>query len=140
MIYEYYRNLPLKFIFMIKKDVLKPTESELEILNVLWERGQATVKEVHEKLSEHKTSGYTTTLKLMQIMHEKGIAKRDDSNKTHIYQANISRDKTRSQMVKKMVHAAFGGSTSLLVMQALGNKTTTKEELEEIQLFLDNLK
>ena len=125
---------------MIKKDVLKPTESELEILNVLWERGQATVKEVHEKLSEHKTSGYTTTLKLMQIMHEKGIAKRDDSNKTHIYQANISRDKTRSQMVKKMVHAAFGGSTSLLVMQALGNKTTTKEELEEIQLFLDNLK
>ena len=107
---------------MIKKDVLKPTESELEILNVLWERGQATVKEVHEILSEHKTSGYTTTLKLMQIMNEKGIAKRDDSNKTHIYDANISRDKTRSKMVKKMVHSVFDGSTSLLVMQALGNQ------------------
>ncbi|MBS1729972.1 MAG: BlaI/MecI/CopY family transcriptional regulator [Bacteroidetes bacterium] len=125
---------------MNKKGELRPTESELEILNILWERGQATVKEVHEKLSEHKTSGYTTTLKLMQIMHEKGIAKRDDSSKTHIYEANISRDKTRSQIVKKMVSSAFGGSTSLMVMQALGHKSTTREELEEIQEFLNNLK
>ncbi len=124
----------------MKKDLIKPTESELEILNVLWEKGQATVKEVHEKLSEHKISGYTTTLKLMQIMHEKGLAKRDDSSKTHVYQANISQDKTRQHLLRKMVQSLYGGSTSQLVMQALGNKATTREEIEEIIQFLEKMK
>lgn len=124
----------------MKKDVIKPTESELEILNVLWEKGHATVKEVHERLSEHKTSGYTTTLKLMQIMHEKGIAKRDDSCKTHIYHANISQEKTRQHLLRKMVQSLYGGSTKQLVMQALGNKATTKEEIEEIIQFLEKMK
>lgn len=119
---------------------IKPTESELEILMVLWDKGAATVREVHEVLAEHKDSGYTTTLKLMQIMFEKGIVKRDDSSKTHIYRANISRENTQQQFVGKMIHSLFGGSSTQLVMQALGNHAPSKEELEEIQKMLDNLK
>ena len=125
---------------MTNKPVLKPTESELEILNILWAHGKTTVREVHEELSVHKDSGYTTTLKLMQIMHEKGIVKRDDSSKTHIYQANIDKEKTQRQLVGKMVDALFGGSTTELVMQALGNKVPNQNELEEIQKLLNNLK
>lgn len=119
---------------------IKPTESELEILRVLWDKGAATVREVHEVLAEHKDSGYTTTLKLMQIMFEKGIVKRDDSSKTHIYRANISRENTQQQFVGKMIHSLFGGSSTQLVMQELGNHAPSKEELEEIQKMLDNLK
>lgn len=119
---------------------IKPTESELEILRVLWDKGAATVREVHEVLAEYKDSGYTTTLKLMQIMFEKGIVKRDDSSKTHIYRANISRENTQQQFVGKMIHSLFGGSSTQLVMQALGNHAPSKEELEEIQKMLDNLK
>lgn len=119
---------------------IKPTESELEILRVLWDKETATVREVHEVLSEHKESGYTTTLKLMQIMFEKGIVKRDDSSKTHIYRANVTKENTQQQFVGKMIHSLFGGSSTQLVMQALGNQTPNKEELEEIQKLLDNLK
>ena len=119
---------------------IKPTESELEILQVLWEKNKATVRAVHEVLSEHKDSGYTTTLKLMQIMFEKGLVKRDDSNKTHIYQANVSKESTQKQLVGKMVNALFGGSATELVMQALGNNKHSSAELEEIQKLLDNLK
>jgi BlaI family transcriptional regulator, penicillinase repressor len=119
---------------------LKPTESELAILRVLWDRGDSTVREVHEILSEHKDAGYTTTLKLMQIMFEKGIVKRDDSSKTHIYRANITRENTQQQIVGKMINSLFGGSSTQLVMQALGNHVPNKAELEEIQQLLDNLK
>jgi len=119
---------------------IKPTESELEILQVLWEKGRATVREVHEELSVYKDSGYTTTLKLMQIMFEKGIVKRDDSNKTHIYSPNISKEKTQQQMVGKMVDALFGGSATQLVMRALGSSQPSKQELEEIQKLLNDLK
>jgi predicted transcriptional regulator len=119
---------------------IKPTESELEILQILWKRQHATVREVHEELSQYKESGYTTTLKLMQIMFEKGIVVRDDSSKTHIYTPNISRDNTQKQLVGKMVNSLFGGSTTQLVMQALGSTAPSKEELDEIQQLLDNLK
>jgi len=119
---------------------IKPTESELEILRVLWDKGHATVREVHETLSEHKDAGYTTTLKLMQIMFEKGLVKRDDSNKTHIYTPNVSKENTQQQMVGKMINSLFNGSSSQLVMQALGNQVPSKEELDEIQKLLDNLK
>lgn len=119
---------------------IKPTESELEILSVLWNKKKATVREVHEALSAYKDCGYTTTLKLMQIMHEKGIVKRDDSSKTHIYEALISREKTQQQLVDKMVNSLFGGSATQLVMQALGNGVPTAKELNEIQKMLDNLK
>src|SRR6476660_6729406 len=118
----------------MSKPQIKPTESELEILQVLWEKGKATVREVHEVLGVYKDSGYTTTLKLMQIMFEKGLVKRDDSNKTHIYQANVSKDSTQKQMVGKMVDALFGGSTTELVMQALGGTNSpSPDELNEIQ-------
>jgi BlaI family transcriptional regulator, penicillinase repressor len=118
----------------------KPTESELEILRVLWERGEATVRDVHEVLSKTKDAGYTTTLKLMQIMHEKGMVKRDESNKTHKYIPLLSREKTQQQFVGKMIDTLFQGSSSQLVMQALGNHKASKEELDEIQKLIDNLK
>ena len=123
---------------IIKK--IKPTESELEILQILWQRESATVREVHEELSKNKTSGYTTTLKLMQIMFEKGIVTRDDSAKTHIYQPAISRKKTQKQFLDKMINGLFAGSSTQLVLQALGNQKASKSELDEIQKYLDDLK
>jgi predicted transcriptional regulator len=119
---------------------IKPTESELEILQVLWTKGVASVREVHEELSKSKEAGYTTTLKLMQIMHEKGLVKRDDSIKTHIYQPAVSREKTQKHLLGKMINTLFGGSTTELVMQALGNHKASAEELEEIQKLINNLK
>ena len=119
---------------------IKPTESELEILQVLWDRGQASVRDVHEELLKTKEAGYTTTLKLMQIMHEKGLVKRDDSIKTHIYQAAVSKEKTQKHLLGKMIDTLFGGSPTQLVMQALGNHKASEMELEEIQKLLDNLK
>ena len=119
---------------------IKPTESELEILQILWEKGTASVREVHEVLLETKDAGYTTTLKLMQIMHEKGLVKRDDSIKTHIYQAAVSKEKTQKHLLGKMIDNLFGGSPTALVMQALGNHKASASELEEIQRMLDNLK
>jgi BlaI family transcriptional regulator, penicillinase repressor len=125
---------------MSKQSSLKPTESELEILQVLWNKGNATVREVHEVLSEQKDAGYTTTLKLMQIMHEKGLVTRNDSSKTHIYQAAVSREKTQQHLLGKMMNGLFGGSASQLVMQALGSKKPSQKEIEEIQRLLDELK
>lgn len=122
----------------IKK--LKPTESELEILQILWNKENATVREVHEELSKTKDSGYTTTLKLLQIMFEKGLVTRDDSNKTHIYQPAVTRQKTQKQFLDKMINTLFAGSSTQLVLQALGNQKASKTELEEIQKYLDNLK
>ncbi len=125
---------------MNNRKFLKPTEGELEILQVLWNNDEATVRTVHEELNKYKESGYTTTLKLMQIMFEKGIVTRDSSSKTHVYKANVSRQKTQQHLLDKMVDSLFGGSTTQLVMQALGSQTPGKEELAEIQKLLDNLK
>jgi BlaI family penicillinase repressor len=119
---------------------IKPTESELEILQVLWEKDKASVREVHEELLVSKDVGYTTTLKLMQIMHEKGLVKRDDSFKTHIYQASVSKEKTQKHLLGKMINNLFGGSPAELVLQALGNHKASPAELEEIQQLLNNLK
>lgn len=119
---------------------VKPTGSELEILSILWDKEKATVREVHDELSKTKDSGYTTTLKLMQIMFEKGLVKRDESNKTHIYEAAVSRQKTQKQFLDKMINTLFAGSSTQLVLQALGNQKSSKSELEEIQKYLDNLK
>lgn len=120
--------------------ILKPTDSELEILQVLWDKGEATVRTVHEELLQTKDCGYTTTLKLMQIMFEKGLVSRDESNRTHIYKPNISRDKTRKQLLDKMVDALYSGSHTELVMQALGSHTPSSKELDEIQQLLDSFK
>jgi len=121
---------------------IKPTESELEILQVLWSHGTATVRDVHEELSKTKDVGYTTTLKLMQIMHEKGIVKRDDSMKTHIYQPAINKEKTQKHLLNKMIDNLFGGSPTQLVIQALGDNQhkASREELDKIQALLDSLK
>jgi BlaI family penicillinase repressor len=125
---------------MASTKYIKPTESELEILGVLWERGLASVREVHEVLAETKDVGYTTTLKLMQIMNEKGLVKRDASVKTHIYQAAVSREKTQRHLLTKMIDGLFGGSSTQLVIQALGNHKASKEELDAIQHLLNDLK
>jgi predicted transcriptional regulator len=119
---------------------IKPTQSELEILTVLWQKGLASVREVHEELAKNKDVGYTTTLKLMQIMNEKGLVKRDASVKTHIYQAAVSKEKTQKHLLGKMIDGLFGGSSTQLVIQALGNHTASKEELDEIQKLLNDLK
>ena len=119
---------------------IKPTESELEILQVLWKKTSATVRDVHEELAKHKDVGYTTTLKLMQIMHEKGIVKRDASVRTHIYQSAVNRENTQKHLLNKMIDNLFGGSTTQLVLQALGENKATPEEIEKIQLLLNNLK
>ena len=119
---------------------IKPTESELEILQVLWSRETASVRDVHEELAKTKDVGYTTTLKLMQIMNEKGLVKRDDTFKTHIYQPNVSKEKTQKHLLGKMITTLFGGSPTELIIQALGNHKASTKELEEIQQLLDNLK
>lgn len=119
---------------------IKPTESELEILQVLWKKGLATVREVHEDLAALKDAGYTTTLKLMQIMHEKGLVKRDDSMRTHVYQAAVSKEKTQKHLLGKMIDSLFGGSSTQLVIQALGEHKATEEELAKIQEMINSLK
>jgi len=121
---------------------IKPTESELEILQILWTKGIATVREVHEELTKTKEAGYTTTLKLMQIMHEKGLVKRDDSMRTHIYQPAVNKERTQKHLLSKMIDTLFGGSPTQLVIQALGDDkhNASAEEIEKIQILLDGLK
>jgi predicted transcriptional regulator len=125
---------------MSSNKTIKPTESELEILQVLWEKKEATVREVHDEISKTKDIGYTTALKLLQIMFEKGLVSRNDSSKTHIYMPAVSREKTQNHLLGKMIDNVFSGSPSQLVMQALGNHKTSREELDEIQKLLDNLR
>lgn len=125
---------------MSKIPTIKPTESELEILQILWQKKSCTVREVHEILEKTKPVGYTSTLKLMQIMHEKGLVDRDTSARTHIYRPILNQEKTQKQLVKKLVENMFNGSAANLVMQALGNHKTNPEEIEEIKNFLDQLK
>lgn len=119
---------------------MKPTEGELEILQVLWKKQHATVREVHEEIIKNKDAGYTTTLKLMQIMFEKGIVSRDSSSKVHVYRPIATKENTQSILVNKMIDSLFGGSPAQLVMQALGNHKASKEELEEISNFLKSIK
>jgi BlaI family transcriptional regulator, penicillinase repressor len=125
---------------MTTTKTIKPTESELEILQVLWTKGLATVREVHEEMAKVKDVGYTTTLKLMQIMHEKGLVKRDDSMRTHVYQAAVNKERTQKHLLGKMIDSLFGGSPTQLVIQALGEHKASAEELEKIQSLLNDLK
>ena len=119
------------------KQKIKATDSELEILNILWTQGPATVKDVHEKLLLVKDAGYTTTLKLMQIMLEKQLLSRDTAKKKHVYTAIVDQEKTQVQMVQRMIDTVFNGSAMQLVMQALGNHKASKEELGLIKEYLD---
>lgn len=122
---------------MSAKPHIKATESELEILNILWAQGSATVREVHEKLALTKDAGYTTTLKLMQIMLGKGLLSRDAGSKTHVYTAVVKQEQAQGQMVKRMIDTLFNGSAAELVMQALGNHKVSKAERALIQEYLD---
>jgi predicted transcriptional regulator len=126
-------------ISMTNRKIPKPTERELGILRVLWERGPSTVREVHEHLHEDSETGYTTTLKFMQIMAEKGLVVRDESKRTHVYEAACSREETQNQLVSDLLEKAFGGSARHLVMSALSSKKPSKKEIEEIRRLLENL-
>lgn len=116
---------------------IKPTEAELEILNILWEAQYATVRQVHEKLSLTKDTGYTTTLKLMQNMYEKKLVSRDAAEKVHKYTALVNREQTQGQIVQRIIDTVFNGSAMQLVVQALGNHNTSGKELDMIREYLD---
>ncbi len=117
----------------------KPTPAELAILQVLWTRGPSTVRAVHEVLSASRGTGYTTILKLLQRMAEKGLVSRDESERTHVYAARNSQDRTQAQLVRDLLQRAFGGSARALVMQALSAGNVSPDELREIRELLDQL-
>lgn len=118
------------------KSEIKPTEAELSLLNVLWDLGPATVREVHEKISLSQKTGYTTVLKILQIMHDKNLVIRDESKRAHVYAAANSQMHTQSSLLKDLITKAFGGSRSNLVMRALDD-STTKQEIEDIKTILN---
>jgi BlaI family transcriptional regulator, penicillinase repressor len=115
----------------------RPTDAELAILRVLWQRGASTVRQVHDELLRVRPTAYTTALKLLQIMTEKGLVRRDETDRTHVYQARYSEEHTQRQLVRDLLDRAFGGSSSKLVMQALNAKRATSEELIEIRRLID---
>lgn len=118
----------------------KPTEAELGILNVLWERGEMTVRELHEANYRDDGTGYTTSLKMLQIMHVKGLVERDDSQRAHVYRAAISKEVTQKRFLSDIVQRVFDGSPSQLVLQALGGQpNASREELDEIRALLDSI-
>ena len=123
----------------MEKEPIKTTEKELEILQIVWTKDSVSVKDVHAALGGDHANGYTTILKLMQIMHEKGLLTREKSGKLHLYKAVPSRENTRQQLLDKMIHTVFQGSSAQLVMSALGNKKSSKEELREIRKYLEKL-
>jgi len=118
---------------------LKPTESELEILQVLWEKGPSLVRTVNDELNKSRDTGYTTTLKLMQIMTEKGLLSRTKEGRGHIYHPEVEKSATQKQMLDKMLDGVFGGSASTLVMQVLGNNKASEAELDEIKNYINQL-
>ena len=120
------------------KSDIKPTEAELTLLNILWKMGPATVRQIHETVSQTQTTGYTTVLKILQIMHEKALVIRDESNRAHVYAPANSEMVTQSSLLKDLVLKAFGGSKSKLVMRALDN-STSKKEIEGIRQLLNEL-
>ena len=115
----------------------KPTPSELEILQVLWERGPSTVREVHEALGDKRPIGYTSVLKLMQIMTAKGTVRRDEQQRAHVYEAVQPAEKTKRQLAADVLQRVFDGSASELMMHALAGRKTSKEEVEELRRLLD---
>lgn len=117
----------------------RPTDAELAILRVLWRRGPSTVRQVHEDLERRSPTGYTTVLKLMQIMTEKGLVERDESQRAHVYVARLPEEQTLGQLVGDLLDRAFEGSSSRLVMRALESRPATRAELAEIRRLLDSM-
>ncbi|MDB6021054.1 MAG: hypothetical protein JWQ04_911, partial [Pedosphaera sp.] len=124
---------------MKKTTLPKPTDSELAILRVLWRLGPATVRAVHDELNRSQETGYTTVLKLLQIMTEKGLVKRDEKERSHIYQPTCSEERVQRQLVGHLLERAFGGSAQKLVLQALAAKKSSPDELAEIRRLLDEM-
>lgn len=118
----------------------RPTDAELAILRVLWERGPSTVRHVQEALNLVRPTGYTTALKLLQIMTDKGLVERNESARTHVYSTRFSEDHTQQQLVRDLLDRAFGGSAARLVLQALATKRASAEEIREIRRLLDEHK
>lgn len=118
---------------------VKPTSAELEILNVLWDKGPATVRDVHKQLSSNRDVYYTTTLKTMQVMHNKGLLTRDESARAHIYFPAIEKSHVEKSLIDGLRNTLFSGSTARLVISALGSVKPTPEELDEIKEIIDNL-
>ena len=124
---------------MSNKKIPQPTESELEILQILWQKGPSSVRTVNEELNKSREVGYTTTLKLMQIMLEKGLAGRNTDARTHIYHAIATEEGTQKQLLSQFMDKAFRGSAANLVMQALGNHHASPSELEEIKRLIKQI-
>src|SRR5690349_2956899 len=122
---------------MAKPNQPRPTDAELEILRVLWNRGPSTVRDVYEELKRDKDVGYTTILKFMQIMAEKGLVRRDEDQRAHLYESMVPKESTQRQLVGDLLNRAFGGSALELVMQALSAKRATPAEIEQIRRMLD---
>jgi len=123
----------------MSKQKIKPTEAELDILAILWEQGPCSVRYVNDKLNMTRRVGYTTTLKQLQIMFEKGLVSRTSDGRTHIYAAARDKGETQNQLLDRLMNTAFGGSASKLVMQVLGNHKSSSKELEEIKALIDKL-
>ena len=123
---------------MVKRKI-KPTEAELEILQMLWSQGPRSVRELNDELNQSKPVGYTTTLKILQIMAEKGLVTRIKDGRNHIYTAAVEQKAAQQQLLDKLLNGIFGGSAKKLVMQALGNHIASKEELEEIKQYIEQL-
>lgn len=121
---------------MGKTQIPRPTDAELEILTVLWQDGESTVREIHEVINHRKPTVYTTVLKLLQIMIEKGLVERDERNRAHIYRARLSQDETQQQLVNDLLARAFNGSAAQLVMQVLATKRASAEEMTQIRQML----
>ncbi|HEY9110320.1 MAG TPA: BlaI/MecI/CopY family transcriptional regulator [Rhodanobacteraceae bacterium] len=117
----------------------RPTEAELAILQVLWDRGTSTVRDVHEVLHRRDGTGYTTALKQLQIMFDKGLVERDESQRAHVYRAAVSKERTQKKFLSDMLQRVFDGSPSRLVLQALGDHKASREELREIRALLNRL-
>jgi len=124
---------------MGKQKRVRPTDAELEILRVLWENGPNTVRAVHEELSRSRELGYTTVLKLLQIMTDKGLVVRDESQRSHVYRARHKQEQTQRHLVSDLLARAFGGSAEKLVAQALRSRKVSAEQLAEIRKLLDDL-
>ena len=123
---------------MARPALNRPTDAELTVLRVLWRRGPATVREVHEELGGARPVGYTTTLKMMQIMSDKGLVERDESNRSHVYRAKASEERTQRQLIRDLLNRAFGGSARKLFVQALAEAKSSPLEMAEIRKLLDS--
>jgi len=122
---------------MMKRNLPRPTDAELEILRVLWQRGPSTVRDVYDTLNDTKTTGYTTVLKMLQIMTDKGLVRRDEDQRAHVYEARVPQEQTQQQLVGDLLDRAFNGSAASLVMQALATKKTSADDLTKIRQMLD---